>query len=214
MKLYFTRHGKTQWNKEKRFQGMGGDSPLLSESYEEIKALGVYLKDVPFEKIYSSTSKRARDTAKGILSELRYPVEIIYTDDLRELCLGSLEGQKIEKIKKMHGENLHNLRHHLEKYDPTPFGAEPIMTAIERIETVVSTAVSEASKGPLLFVGHGAALTASIQHMVGEPLENLRKAGGLLNSSLTIVETTNPSDEFPYQMELWNDVHFLEKHQK
>ena len=214
MKVYFTRHGKTQWNKEKRFQGMGGDSPLLPESYEEIKALGIYIKDVPFEKIYSSTSKRARDTAKGILAELRHPVDIVYTDDLRELGLGSLEGQRIEEIKKTHGENLDNLRHHLEKYDPTPFGAEPIETAINRIEAVVSTAVSEASKGPLLFVGHGAALTATIQHMVGEPLENLRHAGGLLNSSLTILETVNPSGEFPYQMELWNDVRFLEKNQK
>ncbi|MCB6775816.1 histidine phosphatase family protein, partial [Phocaeicola dorei] len=29
MELYFTRHGKTQWNQERRFQGSNGDSPLL-----------------------------------------------------------------------------------------------------------------------------------------------------------------------------------------
>ena len=29
MKLYFVRHGKTQWNLEGRFQGANGDSPLL-----------------------------------------------------------------------------------------------------------------------------------------------------------------------------------------
>lgn len=50
MKLYFTRHGKTRWNQEKRFQGMMGDSPLLPESLEAIKALGKELKDIPFEK--------------------------------------------------------------------------------------------------------------------------------------------------------------------
>lgn len=40
MKLYFTRHGKTEWNQQKRFQGMTGDSPLLPTSYDEIKQLG------------------------------------------------------------------------------------------------------------------------------------------------------------------------------
>ena len=50
MKLYFTRHGKTEWNQQKRFQGMTGDSPLLPTSYDEIKQLGQYLQDIPFEK--------------------------------------------------------------------------------------------------------------------------------------------------------------------
>ena len=33
---------------------MTGDSPLLPTSYDEIKQLGQYLQDIPFEKIYSS----------------------------------------------------------------------------------------------------------------------------------------------------------------
>ncbi|WP_426093740.1 histidine phosphatase family protein, partial [Escherichia coli] len=54
MELYFTRHGKTQWNQERRFQGSNGDSPLLPQSYEEIKAFGKKVKYVPFKAIYSS----------------------------------------------------------------------------------------------------------------------------------------------------------------
>ena len=52
MELYFTRHGKTQWNQERRFQGSNGDSPLLPQSYEEIKAFGKKVKYVPFKAIY------------------------------------------------------------------------------------------------------------------------------------------------------------------
>ncbi len=52
MKLYFVRHGRTVWNLEGRFQGAGGDSPLLPESIETLKDLGLYLKDIPFDKIY------------------------------------------------------------------------------------------------------------------------------------------------------------------
>ena len=50
MQLYFTRHGKTEWNQARRFQGMMGDSPLLPESYKEIQLLGDAIANVPFEK--------------------------------------------------------------------------------------------------------------------------------------------------------------------
>ena len=40
MKLYFIRHGKTQWNLEGRFQGANGDSPLLETSIEEVSSSG------------------------------------------------------------------------------------------------------------------------------------------------------------------------------
>ena len=63
MKLYFVRHGRTVWNLEGRFQGAGGDSPLLPESIETLKDLGQYLKDIPFDKIYSSDLPRAVKSA-------------------------------------------------------------------------------------------------------------------------------------------------------
>ncbi len=54
MKIYFVRHGKTQWNQERRLQGMTGDSPLLPEALVEIAALGDYLADLKFDAIFSS----------------------------------------------------------------------------------------------------------------------------------------------------------------
>ena len=54
MKLYFVRHGRTVWNLEGRFQGASGDSPLLPESIDILKQLGQYLKEMPFDTIYSS----------------------------------------------------------------------------------------------------------------------------------------------------------------
>ncbi|MGL9745707.1 histidine phosphatase family protein [Enterococcus sp. DIV1368e] len=208
MELYFTRHGKTEWNLERRFQGSQGDSPLLPQSYEEIKTFGQMVKSVPFEAIYCSTAKRARDTAKGINQELDHPTEIIYTDKLRELGLGKLEGQSIEEMYKKFPENLPNLRNHLDKYDPTPFEGEPITEAITRIEAVVADAVCQ-HQGPILFVGHGASLTAAIQWMTGKKLGQLREMGGLFNSSLTILETGEPNNLLPYDLKVWNQVDFL-----
>lgn len=48
MKLYFVRHGKTEWNLEGRLQGSKGDSPLLKESIEQVRELGHYLSDTHF----------------------------------------------------------------------------------------------------------------------------------------------------------------------
>lgn len=74
MKLYFVRHGRTLWNLEGRFQGASGDSPLLSESIDILKQLGQYLKEIPFDMIYSSDLPRAVKSAEIIQSQLQTPV--------------------------------------------------------------------------------------------------------------------------------------------
>ncbi|MBO0466291.1 histidine phosphatase family protein [Enterococcus plantarum] len=207
MKLYFTRHGKTEWNQELRFQGMTGDSPLLPTSYEEIKRLGQTLKEVPFKKIFSSTSPRARKTAEGINQELERPVEIIYTDELKELGLGKLEGQSIKEMRKTYGQELDHMRYQLDRYNPEVFQGEPVEHAITRISSVVKAAVDN-EDGPYLFVGHGASLTAAIQSLSGKELGELRSMGGLKNNSLSILEVAE--DEEAYTLTLWNDDSFLQ----
>lgn len=67
MKLYFVRHGKTLWNLEGRFQGAGGDSPLLEEAKDEIHLLGKELAKVAFDAVYTSDLQRAMATAAIIL---------------------------------------------------------------------------------------------------------------------------------------------------
>ena len=50
---------------------------------------------------------------------MTHPVEIVYTDTLKELGLGRLEGQYIEEMRNFYGEELDHLRHRLDLYDPT-----------------------------------------------------------------------------------------------
>lgn len=207
MQLYFTRHGKTEWNQARRFQGMMGDSPLLPQSYQEIDLLGNHIAEIPFEKIYASTSLRAMKTAQGIQARLSQPVEIIYTDDLRELGLGDLEGQSIDEMHAKYPEALDRLRNHLDQYDPSVFHGEPIEAALARIEKVVVNALKK-HQGPLLFVGHGASLTAAIQWLAGKNLAQLREQGGLVNNSLSILDTGQDAN-LPYQLTQWNDASFL-----
>ena len=75
-RLYFVRHGKTEWNLEGRYQGAHGDSPLLAQSYLEIGLLAEYLNNVRFAKAYCSPIKRARVTAQKLVSLLEHPVKL------------------------------------------------------------------------------------------------------------------------------------------
>lgn len=207
MELYFTRHGRTEWNKELRFQGSQGDSPLLLQSYQEIKELGGFIREGPFEAIYTSDAKRAQDTAQGINACLANPVPIIVDPGLRELGLGELEGQLIREMQVKYPQEMQAMREKIDEYDPSPFKGETFPDAIQRIEAVVLKAVKQAQQGPLLFVGHGASLTAAVQAMAGKPLAEARAMGGLKNNSLSIMETQNK--QLPFELVRFNDVSFL-----
>lgn len=89
MIIYFTRHGLTEYNKERRIQGLL-DSPLTLEGKEKAKELGIRLKDEDIEIIYSSDQKRAMDSAKIINESLG--LDIVADNRLREVSMLSHEG--------------------------------------------------------------------------------------------------------------------------
>ena len=84
MKLYFVRHGKTEWNLEGRLQGAKGDSPLLEESIEQVRELGRYLSDTHFDLVFSSDLPRAKKTSELIIESQKNKVEVTYTKALRD----------------------------------------------------------------------------------------------------------------------------------
>ena len=79
MKLYFVRHGKTEWNLEGRLQGAKGDSPLLEESIEQVRELGRYLSDTHFDLVFSSDLHVLKKQRNSLLSlkkvRLRLPTQ-------------------------------------------------------------------------------------------------------------------------------------------
>ncbi|MEG0255964.1 MAG: histidine phosphatase family protein [Vagococcus sp.] len=205
MKLYFTRHGKTEWNQEMRLQGMHGDSPLLPESLQEIEQLGQHLEQIEFKKIYCSPLTRAKETAEGIHTKLKQPSDIIFSDDLKELGLGELEGQKIVDSRERFPDEMWYLRNDPSKYDPTPFNGENYVKMLERSTEFVKQVVDETEEGPILFVSHGVTLGGCIQTLIGTPLHDVRKQGGLSNNSISIVDYSDGK----FSLDVWNDSSFL-----
>lgn len=207
MKLYFVRHGRTVWNLEGRFQGAGGDSPLLPESIDTLKKLGQYLKDISFDKIYSSDLPRAVKSAEIIQSQLTNPCPLESVSELREWHLGKLEGLKIATLNAIYPQQIQAFRTNLAKFDTTMFEAESLYSTTQRTTQFIKS-LKDSKTEQLLLVGHGANLTASIRTLLGYNEALLRKNGGLDNASLTILET----DDFKkFTLKTWNDTSYQKK---
>ncbi|MET3559118.1 putative phosphoglycerate mutase [Streptococcus rupicaprae] len=209
-RLYFVRHGKTQWNIEGRFQGNQGDSPLLPETLEDLKVLGQHLSDISFDHIFSSDLPRAAKTAQAILDKQDPKPPLTLTEDLREWKLGKLEGTKVRLMKDLYPKQHHAYRNNLSRFKADLFEAESVYEATSRWTDFVKSQKDLLAEN-LLFVSHGAISTASIRTLLGFDPSELRKAGGLYNSSVTILET----DDFEsFQLITWNDVSFLPNNQE
>lgn len=207
MKLYFVRHGRTVWNLEGRFQGAGGDSPLLPESIDTLKELGQYLKDISFDKIYSSDLPRAVKSAEIIQSQLTNPCPLESVPDLREWHLGKLEGLKIATLNAIYPQQIQAFKTNLAKFDTTMFEAESLYSTTQRTTQFIKS-LKDSKTEQLLLVGHGANLTASLRTLLGYNEALLRKNGGLDNASLTILET---NDFEKFTLKTWNDTSYQKK---
>lgn len=205
MKLYFVRHGKTQWNLEGRFQGANGDSPLLETSIEELHLLGKNMAHIKFDKIFSSDLPRAMATAQIINSENHFSQVIESHAELREWQLGSLEGQKVSTITAIYPHQMEAFRHNLAKFNNSIFGAESVYNTTRRTIDFIKSQKGQSYEN-LLFVGHGANLTASLRLLLGYDFAQLRQQGGLTNGSVTILET---QDFEHFTLLDWNNVDHL-----
>lgn len=208
-KCYFVRHGKTEWNLEGRYQGGQGDSPLLPQSYRDIVSLGNFLSKTEFSRIYASPLPRAKMTAIFLKETLGQNIPIIINENLREFNLGKMEGMKFSEIKRQFPEELHDFRSAPAHYNPAQIHGETFQELIDRMQPVIKKAVRLDKQGTqnLLFVSHGAALVALIQSLLKTPIADIRKDGGLTNSSVTILETKDHGESF--KLLKWNDTTFL-----
>ena len=95
MNIYIVRHGQTEYNINGRIGGRI-DVPLNEKGIEEAYEVKEKLKDIKFDKVYSSPLKRAYETARIITNE-----DIIKDDRIIERSNGKLEGKLKSEIKEI-----------------------------------------------------------------------------------------------------------------
>ena len=214
-KLFFIRHGKTEWNLSGKYQGSKGDSPLLPESYKEIKLLAGYLASYKFQRIYCSPLKRAQTTAKTLqhdLAELQTKsVPLQVEPDLKEFNLGVMEGMKFVDAERLYAKEVDAFRNHPDQYFPERIEGETFQHLIGRMTPLILKICQRYrdENDNVIIVSHGAALNAIINSLLGVDLADLRKRGGLANTSTTILETKDLGKHF--DLVDWNETSYLNK---
>lgn len=96
MEWWFIRHGYTEWNRSRRYQGHS-DLELLSGEEAALAQLPAELADIPFSKAYCSDLLRCRETLTRIRPDLASVA--CYDARLRELNFGDWEGKTYEELK-------------------------------------------------------------------------------------------------------------------
>lgn len=101
--LYFARHGETEANVEKRFQGHGKDTPLtkrgLKQAKELAKILKAHIDDPAALKYVASPLPRACTTMQIVLDRLDLPPVYKKEPRIEEIDLGIWDGLTHEEAR-------------------------------------------------------------------------------------------------------------------
>jgi 2,3-bisphosphoglycerate-dependent phosphoglycerate mutase len=128
--LVLIRHGESQWNLENRFTGWT-DVPLTEKGREEARRAGEKIRDIRFDKAYTSVLQRATETLDIALRVIgQQSIPIAYDQALNERHYGDLQGlNKAETAEKYGREQVHLWRR---SYDVAPPGGESLKDTAAR----------------------------------------------------------------------------------
>ena len=183
MRLYLVRHGKTEWNKAKKFQGRK-NSPLLEEGKRQARLLGVRLNGKKFDACFCSPLGRTRETA----ALLNLNQKFIHDKAFQEIDLGILEGECFGNIRPEIESVVDQFWYHPQTFDKKLTGGEDFedirKRAVGRIEEIVEEYGEEAD---VLIVSHGALLKSVVNHYEGKGIGDFWDPPFLQPASLTVL---------------------------
>ena len=185
MEIYIVRHGKTVWNKLRLLQG-SRDIALSKEGREAAIARGEQLKNIHFDKIYSSPLSRAYETACLIRGDK--DTEIIRDDRLREINFGVDEGQSSIELQKDKGNPFCKFFDDPANFK-APEGGESLHDVCARTKEFMEQVV-EPQKDKLqriLIAGHGAMNKAIMCHVLKHGVDEYWTGGLQKNCGILIV---------------------------
>jgi broad specificity phosphatase PhoE len=158
----FLRHGETDFNLNRRFQG-AIDVPLNANGVAQAQAAAEKLAGQGLSRIVASPANRVLKTACFVAE--RTGVAMYIDTDLMELDVGSFEGQDIFAVKKAHG-----LPPDGNFLDILPEDAEPWGTFSDRVCRAVRRWVAKHPDELMLVVAHGLVFRALTMHLAGKQL--------------------------------------------
>lgn len=195
-RLLLVRHGETEWNRQKRFQGQI-DVPLNDNGREQARQAAEFLKPIQIDAAVSSFMQRPKETAEIIL-QYHPHVQLAVETELQEISHGLWEGKLESEIEaEFPGE--------LQRWQATPEAVQ--MPEGENLQQVWDRAIAtwdaivaaaDQSEAPqtVMVVAHDAINKAILCHVVGWGPEHFWtfKQG---NGAVSVIDYPNGANGAP-----------------
>lgn len=177
-RLYLVRHGQTDWNLERRYQG-SIDIPLNETGKQEARSVSQKLKEIPFVAAYASPLSRAQETAQLILEGR--PLEIQTHSSLVELSFGPLEGKIVHDVHAEYPDRV-SLRQSLKNQEQLAFkivpGVESGTEAVQRVLPALLDIAQAHIDQDVLIVTHGGIIHSLLVHIEDHDWSSFRIQNG------------------------------------
>ena len=183
-RIFLVRHGETNWNKEGRFQGQI-NVPLNNNGKDQAEKASKYLKEINFNKAFSSSMDRPFETAKIILQN-KLDIKITKIELLVEISHGLWEGKLENEIKEQWPELLKNWHEKPEEVI-MPEGESIGEVSKRSLKAWEEICLAQKNKDLTLLVAHDAVNKTLICNLLGIDFSNIWmiKQG---NGGITIID--------------------------
>lgn len=182
MRLYWIRHGETDWNRTFRFQGTS-DVPLNMTGLGQAKNLaGAF--DEPLHAIFCSPLLRTRQFAEPLAR--RQGLRPVTLETLGEMSFGRWEGKTYEELSAEEQQALIAWNREPDKLSPP--GGESLSSVAGRVEKAlaeIKSALSEKDRAAV--ITHGGVIRVMVALVLGAPLSAAAKMN-IEPGSLTVIE--------------------------
>jgi broad specificity phosphatase PhoE len=166
--LLLARHGETDWNSARRWQGHA-DRPLTDSGRAQAAALAERLADVALDAVYSSDLRRAHETAEAVA--LPQGLDVIELPALREVDVGSWEGLTRAEAEAKFPDGFRRWLAGGTGWDDGETYAE----MSKRVLATVDRIAAEHEGGRVLIVSHGGPIRAIHGAALGMNVEDYRR---------------------------------------
>lgn len=186
MKMIFVRHGETEWNRTKRYQGQV-QIPLNERGKEQAHRSGERLKRRNLVALYASDTARAWETARIIGEHIGLQPQPMA--ELREIDVGQWEGLTTDEL-------YHNFPEHMQVYDADPantvrLGGESYAELQQRALVAFQRIQQQHNPGETIgVVSHGGTIRTILCAILGLDLANFSRLW-MENGSFTEVQQRN-----------------------
>lgn len=171
MKLYFIRHGQTDWNEAGKIQG-SCDIELNANGIKQAKDLCRKLLEggYPITGIYTSKQKRALQTAE-IISQA-FDLIHITVDGLQEVNLGLWEGLSWSEVRDQYPSEYKEWYNN-RRYAKSHMG-ESYQEVVERAIYAIHNIIKE-NEGDVAIVTHNAVIMCLQCYLTDTPFDQMKK---------------------------------------